>query len=183
MDLLPISIGQAGNQINYHLANLFLNNKDDGLIDYDSFKTSKGLMKNILIDTESKVLNKNYHNNNLLSKFYHDGVNSIKSNSGRGNNWALGYSCEYTEFSNKPLHKNNNNICLESYEKINQFLEKCDFMKGFLFIHSLNGGTGSGVTTRLIEMLKDEYPKFIFIDCPVFGFDGKKELFTLNKFS
>jgi hypothetical protein len=125
-------------------------------------------MKNFLIDTENKVIERNFLKNNL-SNFYQDKINIIKSDSGRGNNWALGYSIEYTEYS---LKSSNNNICVESLEKIREFLEKCGFLKGFLFIHSLNGGTGSGVSTRLIEMLKDEYPKFSIVDCPVIGFES-----------
>jgi hypothetical protein len=166
MELLPISIGQAGNQINYQLANLFKEENDS------IFKVSEGLMKNFLVDTESKVINKNYLKS-PLSKFYHEGVNLINSNSGRGNNWALGYSVDYKEYSYYNNHTRKN-ICIESFEKINKFIEKCDFLKGFLFIHSLNGGTGSGVSSRLIEMLKEEYPKFSLIDCPVIGFNSNQ---------
>jgi hypothetical protein len=103
-------------------------------------------------------------------KLYSDGVNVITNSSGRGNNWALGYSLDYKESGY--LMREEKNINIDSFEKINKFIEKCQFLKGFLFIHSLNGGTGSGVTTRLIESLKDEFPKFTFIDCPVIGLNS-----------
>lgn len=101
-----------------------------------------------------------------MNKYYYPGINVIKNSSGRGNNWALGYNIDYKE------HKQEKNITVESFEKINRFIERCDFLEGFLFIHSLNGGTGSGVSSRLIELLKDSYPKFNFIDCPVLGLNS-----------
>ena len=89
----------------------------------------------------------------------------VNSN-GRGNNWALGYSLSYKE-------KNRENIVIESLEKITKMIEKSDFINGFSFLHSLNGGTGSGLCSRLIELLKDEYPKYYFIDFPILGYDSK----------
>jgi len=192
MDYLIISIGQAGNQINFELSNLLLNNDNinssliypnnpnTNILNTNFSKTFQGdLAKSILIDSEQKVVkkftDKNFNKNWSL---YKEGVNLITNSSGRGNNWALGYSLEYKEpkkinkFFN--LEEDNKNISLESFELINKFLEKCDFIKGFLSIHSLNGGTGSGVTTRVIEMLREEFPKFNFVDCPVVGMDSKK---------
>lgn len=60
-----------------------------------------------------------------------------------------------------------------SFEKIEKFIEKCDMLKGFVFINSVYGGTGSGVTTRMIEMLKDQYPKFNIFDFAVYGMNSK----------
>jgi hypothetical protein len=177
MNLLPISIGQAGNQINNELTNLL--QSQDYLSDYKN--TCNSFAKTFLIDTEKKVIDKNFITGKNKNSFV-DGVNVITTNSGRGNNWALGYSLDYEEYSkfgNSPKlfnysdnYTSTRNICKNGFEKINKFLEKCDFMKGFMFIHSLNGGTGSGVGSRIIEMLKDEYPKFNFVDCPIQGFNS-----------
>ncbi len=161
MELLPISIGQAGNQINYELANLMLEN--------ECYMNEKYFMKNVLIDTEKKVISKNYEGK--FSTYYQENMNVVSGNSGRGNNWALGYSLDYTEVTKGE----GENINLKSFNVIQKFLEKCDFYRGFMFIHSLNGGTGSGVSTRLIEMLHNEYPKFTIIDCPVVGFQSKNK--------
>ena len=78
----------------------------------------------------------------------------------------MGYSLEYKE-------KNRENIVEESLEKINKMIEKSDFINGFSFFHSLNGGTGSGLSSRLIEILKDQYPKFYIVDFPILGFASK----------
>jgi hypothetical protein len=173
MELLPISIGQAGNQINFELSSLFK---------IEDFKTINGdLVKNILIDTEKKVIGNYFTKNNKLADFYAEGVNVITNSSGRGNNWALGYSVDFKEGKGSWDYEGDKNISLESVEKINKFLEKCEFLKGFLFIHSLNGGTGSGVTSRIIEILKDDYPKFKFVDCPVIGMNSKLNNFYFDQ--
>jgi hypothetical protein len=105
-----------------------------------------------------------FFKNEKLKQFYNNS-NTLVNNSGRGNNWALGYSMEYKE-------KNRENIVEESLEKVHKLLEKSDFINGFSFFHSFGGGTGSGVSSRLIELLKDEYPKFYFIDFPISGFNS-----------
>ena len=85
----------------------------------------------------------------------------------------MGYSLDYKEIKTGGNEYKSTNISIDSIEKINRFIERCGFLKGIIFIHSINGGTGSGVGTRIIEMLKDQYPKFTFIDCPVLGLNGK----------
>lgn len=37
-------------------------------------------------------------------------------------------------------------------------IEKCDRLHGFLLMHSLGGGTGSGLGTAILKLLKDNYP-------------------------
>lgn len=40
-------------------------------------------------------------------------------------------------------------------------LEVCDGPQGFLYMHSIAGGAGSGLTTQLLEMLHDQYPRSV----------------------
>ena len=94
MDYLIISIGQAGNQINFELSNLLLNNDNFNNIFNNNFsKTFQGdLAKSILIDSEQKVVKKFTDKNfNKNCNFYKEGVNLITNSSGRGNNWALSF--------------------------------------------------------------------------------------------
>jgi len=179
MEYLPISIGQAGNQINYELSNIFFDLKKNNEELFRSYTTIDGkLAKSILIDTETKVIDKYFKKNNPFSKYYAPSINVVTNQSGRGNNWALGYSNDYVEYKGFNSGKSNLNISIECCEMIRKFLEKCEFLNGFLFIHSLNGGTGSGVTTRVAEILKDEYPKFKFISCPVIGLTSNNYIYN-----
>jgi hypothetical protein len=36
--------------------------------------------------------------------------------------------------------------------------ERCDGLPDFLMLHSLGGGTGSGLGSAVLEGLRDEYP-------------------------
>ena len=38
-------------------------------------------------------------------------------------------------------------------------VEKCDCYQGINMIHSIGGGTGSGLSSLILEKLKNEYPK------------------------
>ena len=51
-------------------------------------------------------------------------------------------------------------------EKVRQAAEKCDSLQGFFFLHSLGGGTGSGLGTYILDDLADLYPSvFKFSAC------------------
>lgn len=160
MNTLLIGIGQAGTTISSLISENLLNNSNN-----NSFINLNGIScKAFLIDSESKVINNILNNKKKISNYFSKYTNIITNSSGRGNNWALGYSLQYKEF------KTENNINKVSYEYLRKFLEKCDFIDKIIFIHSLNGGTGSGVGSRMIEMIKEEYNKMRIISCPIFGF-------------
>lgn len=45
-------------------------------------------------------------------------------------------------------------------------MEKCDSLLGFFFIHSLGGGTGSGLGTYILKSVGDNYgSNFRFSTC------------------
>lgn len=64
---------------------------------------------------------------------------------GSGNNWAIGYHVHGREYHDR----------IE--ESIRHMVEKCDRLHGFLLMHSLGGGTGSGLGTATLKLLKDYY--------------------------
>ena len=169
MNTLVIGLGQAGTTIAANItANLYERNV--------KFINPNGTScKTFLIDSEAKVISNFLSKNVELSKYFSKYTNIITNSSGRGNNWALGHSMNYKEF------KTEKNINQDSFEHLSSFLEKCDFINKIVLIHSLNGGTGSGCGTRLLEMIRDEYPKFYIVECPVFGFDIEKT--TLSQFN
>jgi len=45
-----------------------------------------------------------------------------------------------------------------SLEATRQEAEACDKLQGFQLMHSLGGGTGSGMGSLLINKIKEEYP-------------------------
>jgi hypothetical protein len=168
MDYLIISIGQAGNQINYELLKFLLDSKETN--SHDPLTIQEDCFKSFLIDSEPKVINI-FLKDGSISKGFKEGINYLTNSSGRGNNWALGYTENYIDINHKNLY-DEKNLSIQSLELIHKFIEKCDFIKKIIFIHSLNGGTGSGLTSRIIKSLKETYSKFSFIDFPVVGFDS-----------
>jgi tubulin epsilon len=62
--------------------------------------------------------------------------------SGAGNNWAHGhhgYGPQYRE---------------QLMEKLRRTAEGCDSLQSFLLLHSLGGGTGSGLGTYILGLLQ-----------------------------
>lgn len=74
--------------------------------------------------------------------------------SGAGNNWAHGhhgYGPQYRE----PL-----------LQQLRRAAEEADSLQGFLLLHSLGGGTGSGLGTYLLGLLEvSQPPKRQVVSC------------------
>lgn len=44
-------------------------------------------------------------------------------------------------------------------EQIRKLAENCDNLQGFFMLHSFGGGTGAGLTAKLMEIMSREYEK------------------------
>ncbi|KAA3681265.1 tubulin beta [Paragonimus westermani] len=71
--------------------------------------------------------------------------NYIIGRAGTGNNWARGYYTDGYELRNAVM------------DVLHKEVEGCDLIQGFQVIHALGGGTGSGMTCLLLELIKDEW--------------------------
>ncbi|CAL1277367.1 unnamed protein product [Larinioides sclopetarius] len=155
-----IQIGQCGNQIGYRFWDLALqeyqyykasaedmnsffkmndSSKKSGCYDSHSVKA-----RAILIDMEEGVVSE-ILNSHL--KFLFDRQQLITDVSGSGNNWAIG---------NKFYGLKYRNLLIELFRKE---VEECDNLQCFFLLHSMGGGTGSGLGTAALEYLCDEFPK------------------------
>jgi tubulin epsilon len=97
----------------------------------------------LAIDLEEGVLN-SMMKGPLRSLF--DSTHFISDVSGAGNNWAVGHM----EFGDKHIEGISDSLRL--------LVEKCDCIQTFLVMHSLGGGTGSGLGTRVLGMLEEDFP-------------------------
>lgn len=66
--------------------------------------------------------------------------------SGSGNNWATGFMMYGQQYREQII------------EVIRHAAELCDCLQCFFLIHSMGGGTGSGLGTSVLNLLADEYP-------------------------
>ncbi|KAK9886018.1 hypothetical protein WA026_014804 [Henosepilachna vigintioctopunctata] len=75
---------------------------------------------------------------------------------GAGNNWAKGRYTEGAEIADAVL------------DVVRKEAEGCDCLQGFQMIHSLGGGTGSGLGSLLLDKMREEYPDRIICTYSVF---------------
>merc|ERR1719379_265398 len=78
-----------------------------------------------------------------------------KDGGGAGNNWAKGYASA-------------EKVQEEIFEMIDREADGSDSLEGFVLIHSIAGGTGSGVGSYLLENINDRYPKKLIQTYSVF---------------
>ena len=107
----------------------------------------------VLIDTECGVLNSLMAG--PLSDIF-DSRQLISDQYGAGNNWAQGHM-EYGQ-------KYRDSIL----ESVRHTVELCDSIQSFFLLHSLGGGTGSGLGTFVLSMLAEEYPDVYRFSTSVF---------------
>ncbi|KAF8636557.1 hypothetical protein AX17_003369 [Amanita inopinata Kibby_2008] len=108
----------------------------------------------ILVDLEPRVIN------NILASPYANLYNPenifvSKDGGGAGNNWAQGYSA-------------GEKIYEEVMEMIDREAEGSDSLEGFMLMHSIAGGTGSGLGSYVLERLNDKFPKKLIQTYSVF---------------
>lgn len=88
-----------------------------------------------------------------------DPKHMLYTQNGRGNNWALGYSNTYKEAVEALSSTGDKALYERAMEALRKEVERSDFFLGMVMVHSLAGGTGSGLGSRLIEEYRDEYCK------------------------
>lgn len=165
---IVVQIGQCGNQIGYRFweealkEHAIINKKgiyDEALSSFFQNvekKTGNIIPVNdgnnkiedlkaraVLIDMEEGVVNEIMKS--PLRKIFNS-KQLITDVSGAGNNWAVGYYEYGYQYKEKIANV------------IRKAAEECDCLQCFFCIHSMGGGTGSGVGTFVLRLLEDEYP-------------------------
>ncbi|XP_051853520.1 tubulin epsilon chain isoform X2 [Antechinus flavipes] len=181
-----VQVGQCGNQVGCCFWDLALrehaavNKKgiyDDSLKNFfrnvdtrgagDGVDISKGKIcslkaRAVLIDMEEGVVNE------ILQgplKDIFDSKQLITSISGSGNNWAVGYKFFGSLYRDQIV------------ERLRQTAEHCDCLQCFFIIHSMGGGTGSGLGTYILNVLEDEFPEVYRFVTSVFP-SGEDDVIT-----
>lgn len=169
-EIITIQTGQCGNQIGAEFWEQLCQEhgiRNDGML--EDFATSGNdrkdvffyqadddhyIPRSILVDLEPRVIN-----NILESRFGNlynpENIYLSKDGSGAGNNWANGYSQGET-------------LCEDILEMLDREADNSDSLEGFNLLHSIAGGTGSGLGSFLLERLSDRYPKKLLQTYSVF---------------
>lgn len=107
----------------------------------------------VLIDMEEGVLN------SLINSEVGELFNSaqlIKDVSGAGNNWATGFHFYGAQHENAIV------------EAVRKECELCDCLQSFFILHSMGGGTGSGLGTKTLSLMADNFPDVFRFVIPVY---------------
>ncbi|XP_068432788.1 tubulin epsilon chain isoform X2 [Clinocottus analis] len=163
-----VQVGQCGNQVGCRFWDLALREhayvNKNGLYDealgsffrnVDSRESDGGACvvggriqhlkaRAVLVDMEEGVVNEILQG--PLREVF-DSTQLLTDVSGSGNNWAVGhmtYGSAYRE---------------QIVDKLRKAAEHCDCLQCFFLIHSMGGGTGSGLGTRVLGLLEEEFPE------------------------
>ena len=179
-EIITVQVGQCGNQIGWRFWDLALREHaahnpagvfDDALSSFfrnvdtryadpveiplgDGTRPISALRaRAVMVDTEEGVVNQLLKS--PLAEVF-DRAQLVTDVSGAGNNWAHGHAVY------GPAHREN------FLEAVRRAASTCDSLQCFSLIHSLGGGTGSGLGTYLLSALADEYPKQLRFATSVF---------------
>ena len=152
-----VETGQCGNQLGYALLDSLYNHlsQHDENCDNNYLETyfripyhlsQKPIARAVCLDTEPKVINESLSNASK-TKWKIDQKSVAYRHGGAGNNWALGYEMASGEFLETSMNL------------IRRELEYCDYTQSLVFMHSVAGGTGSGLGTKISESCADEFPQ------------------------
>ena len=159
-EIITVSIGQCGNQVNEGfwdaLATEHAIDHEKGLWDGKDYRQieksdvyfqeipgGRYVPRSVLVDLEPGVLNAVQANKKMGRLFNPD--NFIGAQDGAGNNWAKGYLGYGSEIIDDVL------------DQVRKQTEICDSLSGFQIMHSLGGGTGSGLGSLVLEKLSEDY--------------------------
>lgn len=184
-EIITIQAGQCGNSIAsqfwQHLCLEHGISRDGNLEDFASeggdrkdvffyqSDDTRYVPRAILVDLEPRVLNsiqagpyKNIYNpeNFFLGE----------QGSGAGNNWAAGYAA-------------GDRVQEEIFDMIDREADGSDSLEGFMLLHSIAGGTGSGLGSYLLERMNDRFPKKIIQTYSVFPDTVSGDFVVVNPYN
>ncbi|KAM3172420.1 hypothetical protein ACTXT7_014567 [Hymenolepis weldensis] len=137
--MMPL-VGQCGNQIGHRFWDLAL-------------REHAASGKSVLIDMEEGVV-KSLLRSPIGGLF--ENTHFVTDLPGSGNNWAVGYYEHGTKHSGRIM------------EAIRKSAELCDCLQCFFILHSMGGGTGSGLGSYVTELLADSFPEVFKLVTAVF---------------
>ncbi|CAE6522863.1 unnamed protein product [Rhizoctonia solani] len=169
-EIINIQVGQAGNQVGESFWEALLlehgldksghytgdnrqqlDHLDVYFSEVEGYK--RFVPRSIQVDLESGVCNR-LRSGPLGGLFRPDTF--INGENGAGNNFAKGHYTEGAELVDNIL------------EVLRKQVENCDAMQGFQLIHSLGGGSGSGLGSLLLAKLREEAPDRMLATFSVF---------------
>eukprot|EP01065_Artemidia_motanka_P005000 TRINITY_DN12373_c0_g1_i1.p1 TRINITY_DN12373_c0_g1~~TRINITY_DN12373_c0_g1_i1.p1 ORF type:complete len:419 (+),score=48.23 TRINITY_DN12373_c0_g1_i1:84-1340(+) len=171
MSVLTLQVGQCGNQLGLELftqladAARVCTEREQELVSHRFFREPAGasdapVARAVLADMEPKVVEKCLVSAKKGKAFSYGRQRVLTRDEGSANNWAYGYHVQALQ-------------CMpDILEQSRKEVERMSAIEGVLMLHSVAGGTGSGVGSRLVEHMKDELPNVPLVSIPVLPLDS-----------
>lgn len=169
-EIITLQVGQCGNQIGAEFWKLLCAehgiNQRGILEDYATAGDDRKdvffyqaddehyIPRALLIDMEPRVIN-TIQTSDYADLYNPENIFISKDGGGAGNNWANGYSKA-------------EKVQEEIFDMIDREADGSDSLEGFVLLHSIAGGTGSGTGSYLLENINDRYPKKLIQTYSVF---------------
>eukprot|EP00735_Rhodelphis_limneticus_P012468 TRINITY_DN5738_c0_g1::TRINITY_DN5738_c0_g1_i1::g.14556::m.14556 TRINITY_DN5738_c0_g1::TRINITY_DN5738_c0_g1_i1::g.14556 ORF type:complete len:550 (+),score=31.38,sp/P32348/TBG_USTVI/28.21/2e-26,Tubulin/PF00091.20/1.1e-42 TRINITY_DN5738_c0_g1_i1:236-1885(+) len=168
MSTLYISVGQAGCQLGGEFWSIVAS---ESTAAKSSFLDPQGKARCVFIDSEPKVVRSILRDgkgiNGVPLRDIIRESNLVYDQPGRGNNWAFGYEgCKMsvadeidTSMTEGGTLDENASLFARAMARIRHEVERMEWLGGIVVMHSISGGTGSGLGSRIIEGLRYLYPR------------------------
>ena len=144
MSTVFIHVGQAGNEVAGAFWQLAGAERPPKRWLFDE----RGHCRAVLIDTEPKVVR------GVAASLGPEKLHArcaLVEQGGRGNNWAMGYH-------GADVGSGGIGMAEAALEALRWQCERCDWCTGVMLCHSIGGGTGAGLGSRLLQEVRDAYP-------------------------
>jgi tubulin gamma len=169
-EIITLQVGQCGNQIGMEFWKQLCQEhgiNHEGLL--EDYATSGDDRKDVffyqaddehyipralLIDLEPRVIH-TIQTSHYSSLYNPENIFISKEGGGAGNNWASGYGQA-------------EKVQEEILDMIEREADGSDSLEGFVLLHSIAGGTGSGMGSYLLEKLNERFPKKLIQTYSVF---------------
>ncbi|KAI8876629.1 tubulin gamma chain [Backusella circina FSU 941] len=169
-EIITLQAGQCGNQIGSEFWKQLCAEhgiSNDGTL--EDFATEGGDRKDVffyqaddehyipralLLDLEPRVI-ETIKTSPFANLYNPENIFTSKDGGGAGNIWPIGYS---------QAEKMSEDIM----DMVDREADNSDSLEGFMLLHSIAGGTGSGLGSFLLERLNDRYPKKLIQTYSVF---------------
>ncbi|KAI9483480.1 MAG: tubulin gamma chain [Benjaminiella poitrasii] len=169
-EIITLQTGQCGNQIGSEFWRQLCTEhgiSNDGTL--EDFATEGGDRKDVffyqaddehyipralLLDLEPRVIN-NIKASHYANLYNPENIFTSQEGGGAGNTWPNGYS-------------QGEKWAEDIMDMVDREADNSDSLEGFMLLHSIAGGTGSGLGSFLLEKLNDRYPKKLLQTYSVF---------------
>ncbi|KAI9792663.1 MAG: gamma-tubulin [Peltula sp. TS41687] len=151
-EIITIQAGQCGNSVGSQFWQQLCQEhgiSQDGNL--EDFATEGGDRKDVFFYQVINSIQTGAYKNIYNPENFYIGKDGI----GAGNNWASGYA------QGESVHE-------DVMEMIDREADGSDSLEGFMLLHSIAGGTGSGLGSFLLERLNDRFPKKLIQTYSVF---------------